>query len=774
MMSDVEQYLFLGVGGMGMAPLAGWMAKAGHFICGYDDNLQERVRRFLLDANVELVDFVFPEQIGKFTTVVYSSAIHADHPLLEAARERGLNTLRRGEMLSQIAASKRFIAIVGSHGKTTTSGMIAHAVRHCPVEANYILGGLFNDATIPPSQFSQSDWLIAEVDESDGTIDHFAPEMTVVLNVDWDHADRYSSAAMIDNAFRQLISRTKERVYLSSEGELSGRFIESGGAGIWTFGATGDFGVSVAADGTLELFGAFGEGRIAPPPAGRFNLINGAAALAVLKYLTDDLPADVLSSFSGMARRQTVLHCDDRMIVLEDYAHHPTEIEGLFDCLRSMALGRRLVVVFQPHRYTRTKQFKQGFADALSQADHLCLLPVYGAHEVKLEGGLIEDLVEAFGDLKPEVLGMSLAGVQELANLIESELGPCTVAFVGAGDIDQFGGVFTSMLRSGFDLDVAWVDYLGGRISPECVLKADEPLANKTTMRVGGSTRFYAEPANLCDLRALLSAAKLFQLETFCLGRGSNLVVPDEGFDGLVIRFSGTAWRQVQVLDEGRIWAAAGCRLKEICGHAAKAGLSGFEFLEGIPGALGGALRMNAGAMGNWMFDVVDRVQFLDVNGQFQDLPKEAFHFGYRKVEEISRGIALGAILKSPQADGEVSIRERMDSYSTSRKASQPRDPSAGCIFKNPEGDFAGKLIDIHGVKGMRMGAAEVSDVHGNFIVNRGGATAADVIELVRQVRAVIRAKSGYLLEPEVLLLGKCWDDVLGECESLDKGTKRG
>jgi UDP-N-acetylenolpyruvoylglucosamine reductase len=325
------------------------------------------------------------------------------------------------------------------------------------------------------------------------------------------------------------------------------------------------------------------------------------------------------------------------------------------------------------------------------------------------------------------------------------------------------------MRRCEFQGNAMWRDFLKNRVSRHCVLKVDEPLANKTTMRIGGAARFYAEPTNVTDLRALLNAAKLFDLQTFCLGRGSNLLVCDAGFSGLVIRFSSPAWRRSEVLSDGRIWAGAGVRLKEICGYAAKAGLAGFEFLEGIPGAIGGALRMNAGAMGSWMFDVVERVQFLDEAGQFQDLPKDAFHFGYRKVEELSRGIVLGVILKSAEQSDELSIRECMDSYSSSRKASQPRDPSAGCIFKNPEGNFAGKLIDTYGVKGMRVGAAEVSDVHGNFIVNLGGANSADVIELVRQVRAVIHAKSGYVLEPEVLLLGQSWDEVLGDVESVEE-----
>lgn len=290
-------------------------------------------------------------------------------------------------------------------------------------------------------------------------------------------------------------------------------------------------------------------------------------------------------------------------------------------------------------------------------------------------------------------------------------------------------------------------------------------------MRVGGAAAYYAEPANLCDLRALLKAAQLFDLPVFSLGRGSNLIVPDEGYAGLVIRFTAGIWRAVHILDGQQLWAGAGVRLKEVCGQAAKAGLAGFEFLEGIPGSLGGSLRMNAGAMGNWMFDVVERVQMLDATGRYLDLPKEAFHFGYRKVEEISQGIALGAILSSRVAESSESIRERMDSYSTTRKASQPRDPSAGCIFKNPDGNYAGKLIDEHGIKGMSVGAAEVSAVHGNFIVNRGGATATDVIELVRRVRRAVKERSGYELEPEVLLLGQQWDELLKEEDTGDAGA---
>jgi UDP-N-acetylenolpyruvoylglucosamine reductase len=715
------------------------MASAGYSISGYDAHLQERVRVWLDKAGVVLDDFLFSESVGEYTTLVHSSAVSQEHPILVAAREAGLRVMRRGEMLAEVAKQKRLIAVVGSHGKTTTSGMIAHGLQHCGIEANYILGGLFSDSTKAPSHYCDSEWLLAEVDESDGTIDHFSPEVSLVLNIDWDHADRYSEAAHLEEAFAQLLARTKKTVLSPGNLKLS---VDSGTQ-------------KKCFDGSSEKL------NLEAPPLGRFNSSNGDAAAAVLSMLSNQLPVDVLSSFEGMARRQSTLYSSDELVVIEDYAHHPTEIDALLDCLKSTHPNRRITVVFQPHRYSRTRQFKSEFATSLEAAHEVLLLPVYAAFENHLEDADSAALAGAFSADRPEILETTLQGMDVLKERVSGQ--PTLLAFVGAGDIEEFAAAFSARWRNQNSLDAALLDYSLARVSPDCAVKQNVPLANKTTMRVGGPARLYAEPANLSDLRELMRAAELFGLPTFCIGRGSNLLVSDEGFDGLVIRFSAPAWRTVRNLSEGRIWTAAGGRLKEICGFAAKNGLAGFEFLEGIPGAVGGALRMNAGAMGSWMFDVVERVQFIDEYGKYQDLPKEAFRFGYRKVEEISRGIALGAILSSVDSESESSIRGRIDSYSSSRKESQPRGASAGCIFKNPEGNYAGKLIDQYGIKGMRVGAAEVSDVHGNFIVNHGGATAADVIELVKRIRAKVKAESGYILEPEVLLVGQSWDDVLSE-----------
>ena len=305
-----------------------------------------------------------------------------------------------------------------------------------------------------------------------------------------------------------------------------------------------------------------------------------------------------------------------------------------------------------------------------------------------------------------------------------------------------------------------WWTPLGGSVTAATRLSRDEPLAPKTTMRVGGSARFYAEPASIEDLSMIRKVASAADVPIFMLGRGSNLIVMDAGFDGLVIRLAGEFWQRITVTGD-QLEAMCGARLKQICGTAAAAGFAGFEFLEGIPGALGGSLRMNAGAMGGWVFDVIESVWCLEDDGRAVWHPKAFFHPVYRACPELVDRIALGARMKAVAHDSTLEIRAKIAGLAEARKAAQPREPSAGCIFKNPENGYAGKIVDELGLKGATEGGAMVSPEHGNFIINAAGATADDIIRLVRRIRAKALHEVGVELEPEALLLGARWEDVL-------------
>ncbi|MGH8024843.1 MAG: UDP-N-acetylmuramate dehydrogenase [Limisphaerales bacterium] len=290
-------------------------------------------------------------------------------------------------------------------------------------------------------------------------------------------------------------------------------------------------------------------------------------------------------------------------------------------------------------------------------------------------------------------------------------------------------------------------------LSKTSVIRRNEPLAKRTTLRVGGLADFYVEPANEKDLAAALKLCGQFAMPFFVLGRGSNLLVRDGGFRGMVLCLAQTAFGEVQITGQN-MRAGAGAKLKTVAVEARRHGLSGLEFLEGIPGSVGGALRMNAGAMGGQTFDAVESVRLMDFDGEISEAPPGELQVAYRGCAALRNRVALAAIFKCAAAAREE-IETRMKSFSQKRWDSQPAAPSAGCIFKNPPAMPAGKLVDELGLKGARVGGAVVSAEHGNFIINDGKATAWDVLALIEIVKAKARAERGIELQTEVEIIGE-------------------
>jgi UDP-N-acetylmuramate--alanine ligase len=758
---EVNRIHCLGVGGMGVAPLAIYLARLGWGVSGEDDALSGEVSALLAGAGVR----VGPLSDG-CDLVARSSAIPDTHPSFTAAVSRGLPTVRRGELLAEVVRGKRLVAVCGSHGKTTTTAMLVTALRRAGFPAGYVAGGLFNDST-PPAGAGSNEWVVAEVDESDGTIDGFSPEITVLVNLDWDHPDRYGSPAELEAAFMALCARTKGTVLVSDACPLSLRLAPAA----VTFGRSGGFSGTLAGekDGrmTLLLGGRFNPVEVTVGTTGDFNAMNATAALAAAQLMGVEPSRASLAEYPGVRRRQAVLLAEGGLTVVEDYAHHPAEIRALLPSLRRrVAPGGRLIAVFQPHRHSRTARFKAEFAASLALADSVHLLDVYSAGESPVSGGTTADVYAELKRSAPMLHVSYLPGDGSgcIPALLRDARPGDLVAFVGAGDIDRTARAWVGAVRDAIGRSQRW-DRLSDRVRPLISrgsrLTRDEPLAKKTTLRVGGPARLYCEPASEEDLRTLLLEAAKDKAPVFILGRGSNLIVPDEGVEGLIVSLSHKSWSAFETLPDGRVRVGAGLRLKNLCGLAATAGLAGFEFLEGIPGSVGGALRMNAGAMGGWIFDIVDEVRVMSMDGAVSTLPRASMNVDYRYCGELREAIALGAVLRPMSRTDAASVGRQIDDYRRKRHESQPREPSAGCIFKNPPGASAGRLIEESGLKGARVGGAEISRVHANFVVNCGDATSADVLELVRLVRAGVRQAKGVDLEPEVLLYGKEWREVL-------------
>lgn len=295
-------------------------------------------------------------------------------------------------------------------------------------------------------------------------------------------------------------------------------------------------------------------------------------------------------------------------------------------------------------------------------------------------------------------------------------------------------------------LDKQLADYL-----PDLKLLKEEPMAKHTSFRIGGPARRMAFPERGEQLVLLLSMAKDAGARPLLIGSGSNLLAPDEGLDRLVIVTGGM--RNLEFRESsGSIVAAAGVSLARLADFACRQGLTGLEFAQGIPGTVGGGLYMNAGAYGGEMAQVVLGASVLVPEEGIKYLSGEELDFGYRRsvLSDHPETAALYGEFRLEPGDPEI-IQRTMRDLMARRRAGQPLDlPSAGSTFKRPEGHFAGTLIDQCGLKGRRVGGAQVSEKHAGFIVNLGGATCADVKELIRQVQETVLRQTGVQLEPEV------------------------
>jgi UDP-N-acetylmuramate dehydrogenase len=287
---------------------------------------------------------------------------------------------------------------------------------------------------------------------------------------------------------------------------------------------------------------------------------------------------------------------------------------------------------------------------------------------------------------------------------------------------------------------------------PGLEVRQDEPMSAHTTFRVGGPAQLLALPKTEDELVAAVRLSRENGVEPICIGNGSNLLVDDAGLDGFVIQtFPGLNWCQV---NESHITAGSGILLAALASEAAKHSLTGLEFAHGIPGTLGGAVTMNAGAYDGEMRQVIEQVRVLDQNGEIVTFENEQCAFSYRH-SAFSNGefLVLSAELKLSPGDASA-IRSRMSELMTKRKEKQPLGyPSAGSTFKRPEGHYAAALIDQCGLKGAHIGGAQVSEKHAGFVVNTGAATCQDILNLMELVRQRVYRETGVELEPEVKYL---------------------
>jgi UDP-N-acetylmuramate--L-alanine ligase/UDP-N-acetylenolpyruvoylglucosamine reductase len=749
LLSSPRRIHLIGVAGSGMSGIAGLALALGHEVSGSDRVSSLETRR-LEAAGLKFYLPQTAETVHGAELVIHSSAIRAGNPAYDEAIRLDLWMVRRAEALAAILAIRDGIVIAGMHGKTTTSAMAAHVLRVGGLHPSHYVGAeipiLGTNAHWDPN----GQYFVAEGDESDGTLRFYQPKHAIILNVELEHLDYYPDLAAIDSVFGDFIAQTRGKILYCADDLHAARLCQGlansigygeGRSAVYRF----DRVISTNFGSRFEVWHRdtrLGEVDLGVP--GRHNVSNAVAVAALARELGIAFLkiAEALASFRGARRRFEVKLQNEDFLVVDDYGHHPTEIR---ETLRTaQAIGReRIVVMFQPHRYSRTQALRKEFGAAFDSADLVFVTDVYAASEEPIPGISGETIVSAIHEqgrppvhyiARRERLHQALARAARPGDLLLS---------LGAGNIHEEASKLVE------DLEIARrlreVMGAGG-------VALYEPMANHTTLRVGGPAQFWIEPQTHGGLANVLGFCSANRLPVMIVGRGSNLLVRDGGIPGVAIHLAKGDFSIVKI-NGLEVEAGAGVRLKQLVGAARQAVIGGFEWMEGIPGSVGGSLRMNAGAMGAETFQQVVDVRVVNMQGEFEILTPAMMQVQYRNVPTLRDRFVVSAVFRGAQA-GIEEIEKRLDIAGQKRRSTQPIAASAGCIFKNPVGCPAGKLVEELGLKNKTIGAARVSEIHGNFIVNEGEATARDVIHLISEIQARAKADRGIDLQTEVQIVG--------------------
>ena len=748
--SGPQKIHLIGVCGSGMSGLSRLLLAQGHELSG-SDLVPASDATDYVPSGVRYFEGHAASHVDGATLVVFSSAIAAENVERAAAVEREIICVRRAECLVVLADAKDACVIAGSHGKTTTSSMLTHVLRQADLNPSHYIG-----AQVPllgaNASWTEGKFFVVEADESDGTLALYAPLASLILNIEEEHLDYYHNIEEIVEVFAALCERTRGPIVYCVDDKNSMLLCSHAEKAVG-YGKS-ELAVYRALDVRLQNFSSrfsvlrhgqlLGEITLQVPGAQNVSNALGVVALATELGIGWNQIVSALADFRGASRRFEVKYRSADYMVVDDYAHHPTEIKATLAAAKNSG-WKRVLALFQPHRYSRTKALLGEFAGAFQDADQVFITEIYAASEAAMAGVTGETVAEgvrmnghAQVHYEP-TLGRLRAAVN--AVLDSGDL----VITLGAGDIHRVAHHLAQGL--------GWYAELSGQLKQGSILKRDEPLHKHTTMRIGGPAQLWFEPIDEDDLKLGLRFAHDRAIPVTFIGRGSNLLVRDGGILGLCVHLGRPYFSRIEVEGE-YVTVGAGARLKQIVADARKHDLGGFEFMEGIPGNLGGALRMNAGAMQGWTMEVVESVRSIDLLGHVHEIKKEDMEIHYRSVPHFQTHIAVSARLKgTPSSKDEIG--EKLKAYSSKRWTSQPAAPSAGCIFKNPGPIPAGKLIDELGLKNLSVGPARVSEVHGNFIVNDGGATAEDVLQLIALIQSRARETRQIDLNTEVIVLGE-------------------
>lgn len=771
----------VGIGGAGLSAIAKLLLGRGFQVSGSDLH-SNRATAELAALGATIHAGHSAGHVEAADLVLVSSAVPGTNPEVRAAQAAGIPVVKRAQLLRSLMAGHVSICVAGTHGKTTTSAMLATLLDAAGAEPSFIVGseilalGTGARAGRPDGPF------VVEADEYDRTFLGLRPDIAVITNVEWDHVDCYPEPASFERAFENFVDlvprdgviiycgddpgaqRLARRRALNQPTWISYGLGESRGwqARSLSWRPEGGMDFILVRDGR-EV------GPVSLPLSGEHNVLNLLGALAAAEqagYVFTE-PAENLKisrKLAGTARRLEHKGETCGIIVLDDYAHHPTEVRATLSAVRQRYPRRPVWVLFQPHTYSRTRALLYEFCNSFENADHVLVTDIYAARERDAMGVSSTDLVKSLSE-HPDARYVGDLDAATRVLLSELTAGDVLVT-LGAGDgnlvgervLAVLGRQDTSRFRPFEDRLEDLVERVGQAAGLVC--KRNVSLAPHTTLRIGGPADVLVGVTAVEHLVAVCRLARQAEIPVCMIGGGSNVLVSDRGIRGLVII---NRCRFVRRHEDNVVWAESGASLAGLARQTVRWGLTGLEWGASVPGTVGGAVVNNAGAHGGCVADNLLRATVLLPDSSLAEWPAPRFRYEYRSSalksalrEGAEAPVVLSAAFRLTAGEA-TEVEARAATFLSYRRATQPVEPSAGSVFQNPEGDYAGRLLDIMGFKGRRHGGAGFSTVHANFIVNHGDASSDDVVALIDEARSEAWHLMGVELVPEILFLGD-WD----------------
>lgn len=785
---------FIGIGGIGMSGLARILLAWGYRVSG-SDAVASATTTALAELGATIVVGHSDPTLASLADIIVTTPRAEQNAAIEieAARTAGVMHVKRGLLLAMLANARRSIAVAGTHGKSTTTGMLAQALRELDTDPSYAIGAILSSTGLNAAP-GNGPFMPVEADEFDRAFLWLRPEVAIITSISFDHPDIYADQADYDAAFVKFARGILPggRLVIGTDDPGSARVVAAMRAGgelpfsIVTFGTDegADWRMCYADRGGTVITPDGQTVDVLPLVSGRHNVRNTVAAAIALDGLgfAPSVAIPALCGFAGVGRRFEHKGTLGGIDIIDDYAHHPDEIRATLQAARERFPDRRMIVAFQPHTFSRTRLLLEEFATSLNGADEVVLLEIYPSGETDGLGVSSRDILErltslAHGVDDSEHAARKLAEVAKAGDVILT---------LGAGDITLVGALLLQQLSAQSSAGPQTPDRVADRPAPRASRRGDQPatieiaerpglkiqpqapMSLYTTMRLGGPADFLVRAQEADDIVAAVRWAAEEGLPVTVIGGGSNLLVGDGGIRGLVVvcRTPGErAAKLLEVTDLGdRVELSVGSQapLSWVGRYCAEQGWSGMDWGVGLPGQIGGATVNNAGAHGTEMKAHLKALDLLNENGEIERVSGSWLESSYRttRIKEETRPrpwIVLRSIFQLPK-DDPVKLVRLADDHAEFRKLTQPSGACSGSTFANPPSDFAGRLLEKAGLKGYTLGAMQFSPKHANWVINTGGGSAKDAWALIQHARSVILERDAIDLRPEIERVGEQYD----------------